>query len=487
MNEGRDRHLTLPAAVLITCGLLLSVVTLSAGDLEGATLSQLIVLSGCVLLVLTITLRANGWRDPLDPVVFYPILIWMVFGLMQLLPEESVEQGSASLLALAPDQLLLTFVQVLMGIACFLFGYLCFGRPTQEFVLPETSLAQLRSSRVIPVIALVSLAKVGLLALGNFGYIFSTTDYSSTLSTTGPLSLIVSLTPYALILCTMIAYRRSASLADRAFFIAVLTLELAFALISGTKISFIVPAVSVGIGFLYVRGRLPWRAFLVGLLVFLFLVPAIERYRELLNSPGVRVSSAGVALSFGRSVIGEIWESPKLGERLGDGSRMLLGRLNELRAFAVIRDKTPRLIPYEAGEFYFVAPLIAVVPRVFWPNKPILNIGERTSRDYYNIPRGTSTTRTVMGDLHANFGPPGVAFGMVLFGAIIGALRRYFVVRRNVFSLLIYSIGVYSMLEYESDFTSLIAGLPRTLVMVALLGLWVTYRTDPVKEPNPDG
>lgn len=471
----RNRRLTLPAAVLVTCGLLLAAVTVSAGDLTGATLDQLILLSGLVLVTLTIALRANGWRDPLDPVIFYPLLLWTVFGLIQLMPEGTAAQGSSTLFAIAPDQLLLTFVQVLMGIACFLIGYLCFGRPTTEFVLSSEELSKLRPSRILPVVMLVTLAKVGLLALGNFGYVFSTTDYSSTLSTTGPLSLIVSLTPYALILSAAAAFRPGAARSDRWFFIVVFALEMAFALISGTKISLLLPAVSAGIGFLYVKGRFPWRAFAVGLLVFLFLVPAIERYRDLLNSPGVRVGTPAAALGYAGTVAREVWEKPQVGERLGDGSLLLLGRINELRAFAVIRDKTPRVIPYESGELYVIAPLISVVPRALWPSKPILNVGERTSRDYYNIPRGTSTTRTIMGDLHANFGPPGVAVGMMFLGLVVGALRRYFVIKRTALSLLIYSAGIFLMLEYESDFASLLASLPRTIVLVGLLGFWVTY------------
>ncbi len=153
----------------------------------------------------------------------------------------------------------------------------------------------------------------------------------------------------------------------------------------------------------------------------------------------------------------------------------MLGRLDSLRAFALVRSKTPSAIPHERGKNYLIAPLFNVVPRILWPSKPVLNIGQQTYRDYYGgLSNTTSVTRTLPGDFYVNFGVGGVFIGMLLLGVVVAVLRRSFVNKRLVTGLLIYTLGFFTLLDYEADFASLLAGLPRILVAVMLLAWFTT-------------
>jgi hypothetical protein len=434
------------------------------------TLSWLVVLSGAVIAGMVAWLRLAGWRDLADPILFYPVLLWIVFGAVVLVDPEN--PGNI-LGRLTEDQLKPAYYLVLVGIACFMVAYAAIAKPTPQITISLDSLKRLKRGRILMVVGLVFGARLGLAAFGNLGYIFNPTGYQSTVQYTGLLNIFVELQPFLLLLLALLAFSKIATRRDRVLFVGVLLIELGIGLISGTKSGLVLPTVSVCLGYLYARGRLPWRVLGVGLLVFLFLVPGIERYRELLNEPGQRVSSPIDALGYGGQAAREVWAEPNVGERVTDGYSFMVGRLNELRAFTLIREMTPEPVPYEMGRNYLVAPLFNVVPRILWPGKPILDIGAQTARIYHRIPEGTSITRTILGDFYANFGVLGIVAGMALFGAVTAALRRRFVTAKTVTMLFVYAVAFFVLLDHEGDFASIVAGLPRTLVFVLALAWFV--------------
>lgn len=474
--SGIERRLPLLAAIFFVAGLLV-LLTLGAGVALG--FRSVVWVSGALLVVLFFVLRTFGWRDMVDPIIFYPALLWFVFGVVVLVPSEITTLP----VRIEEEELLAAFNIVLLALVCFMGAYGALAKPTPQIRLTATEIQRVRRPRLFLVIGVLFVARIGLISLGNFGYILSQERYEATLGVTGLLGVFADLVPYALTLVALGAFGEGARRSDVAIFVLVALAELGLGFVSGTKGGIAFPVVAMLLGYVYARGRVPWRSLGVLLVIFLFLVPGIERYRELLNSPGERVGNVGQALEFGSEALDEMLAAPNFGQRVEDGYYFLAGRLNELQALAVVYVQTPEPVPYELGRNYWFAPLLNVVPRAIWDTKPVLDIGGQTAFTYYGV-TGSSFTRTIIGDFYVNFGIPGVVGGMLLFGVVTALLRRRFVEQPDVRHLLFYGVAFFTLLNHESDFTQILAGLPRLLIVVWFVGWFVTRRPDAENESS---
>ena len=469
-SPGIESRLPLLAAIFFVGGLLV-LLTLGAGVSLG--FKSVVWVSGVLLVVLFYVLRTFGWRDMADPIVFYPALMWFVFGVVVLVPSESTTLP----VQIEEAELLAAFNMVLLALVCFMGAYGALARPTPQIRFSATEIQRVRRVRLLLLVGVLFVARIGLISLGNFGYILSQERYEATLGVTGLLGVFADLMPYALTLVALCAFGEGARKSDVAIFALAAVAELGLGFVSGTKAGVSLPVVALLLGYVYARGRVPWRSLGVLMVIFLFLVPGIERYRELLNSPGERVGNVGQALEFGSEALDEMLAAPDFGRRVEDGYYFLAGRLNELQALAVVQSQTPQPVPYELGKNYWFAPFLNVVPRAIWDTKPILDIGGQTALTYYGVV-GSSFTRTIIGDFYVNFGVAGVIGGMVLFGVVTALLRRRFVEQPDVPHLLFYGVAFFTLLNHESDFTQILAGLPRLLFVVWFVGWFVTRRPE---------
>ncbi|MGH2808634.1 MAG: O-antigen polymerase [Actinomycetota bacterium] len=447
------------------------------------SLSWLVWLSGAVLFGLFYWLRITGWRDWGDPIFFYPALVWVTFGLVALLPRPPATD--LVILQLQDEHLIASYGFVLLGLACYMLAYALVARPSEQVVIRGPEVAAIHRKRFLLVLLVVTGARVGLMLAGRGGYLLSAESYESSLSYAGFLIVISEVSPFLLALAALIAFSRSGTTADRLLFVALIVLELISGFITGTKSGLVLPTIAAALGYLYACGRMPWKRLGAIFLIFLFLVPGIEEYREQLNVGDRRVDTVTEAIELMPEAIKEMFVGDLASDRVTRGFDMLVGRLDELRAMSVIYAATPERIPYEYGKNYFGAPLYTVIPRALWPGKPELGrIGFETGRDYWGITTQTSIARTIFGDLYANFGILGIVGGMLIYGVVSGILRRRFVIRRDVRSFLIYALVFFTLLNHESDFASILAGFPRTLVVVLVLGWFIVPAREKERETN---
>jgi hypothetical protein len=113
----------------------------------------------------------------------------------------------------------------------------------------------------------------------------------------------------------------------------------------------------------------------------------------------------------------------------------------------------------------------AVIPRFLWPEKPIVDYGQRVSVAIYGYTYGqSSSTVTTVGDSLLNFG----LVGLVLIGFLAGyAFRRFEMRLRSNSGWLSVVVGiviVYSVLDQESPVILIIIGILRNFLVTA--GLW---------------
>jgi hypothetical protein len=103
----------------------------------------------------------------------------------------------------------------------------------------------------------------------------------------------------------------------------------------------------------------------------------------------------------------------------GEGLALTAGRLDCLGVTSVIVRDTPNRVPYQHGRtlgLFFVA----FVPRVLWPDKPNITIGQWITDVYGSGPDVISSTGpSNVGDFYLNFGVFGVVAGMFALGVIV--------------------------------------------------------------------
>jgi hypothetical protein len=96
---------------------------------------------------------------------------------------------------------------------------------------------------------------------------------------------------------------------------------------------------------------------------------------------------------------------------------------SELLAAAI--DYTPSVEPYAYGAT-FLDMLIALIPRIFWPDKPLELGGSTVATRFTGIPfsQGTSVGITYLFEFYVNFGLVGVVLGMFFLGLGCAWLER---------------------------------------------------------------
>ena len=101
-------------------------------------------------------------------------------------------------------------------------------------------------------------------------------------------------------------------------------------------------------------------------------------------------------------------------------SRKLIERTSLLHMLTLVVDATPARQPFLEGETYeHILPQL--IPRVFWPDKPVGHVSTHRLATYYGLQNEESTLKTTIGfgivvESYANFGFIGLAFLGILVG-----------------------------------------------------------------------
>lgn len=222
------------------------------------------------------------------------------------------------------------------------------------------------------------------------------------------------------------------------------------------------------------RGTFPMRFVAFGVAAFILVVmPFVTTYR---------VDVRGQGLDFGAA----IQTAPTVARtstgfgQAGSSSEQLRLRLREIDNFAVVVQKTPRSIAYRPLDDFVQAPVMGVIPRAVWPDKPVFAVGYEFARQYYGQDRGTysSAATTPQGDLWRHGGLSALLVGMVAMGLGVryldGALRPERDFRALFFVLAFFPLVVKWELDVVSFLLSLVG-----LVVTPLVGVWITGLVGP--------
>ena len=114
--------------------------------------------------------------------------------------------------------------------------------------------------------------------------------------------------------------------------------------------------------------------------------------------------------------------------------------MSYVQYFALTMVNVPTSMPYEHGALWAGAIRHIVTPRIFFPNKAVLDDSERaslyTGMAVAGAEQGTSIGIGYMAESYVDFGPIGMFLPILFLGIFYGLMYRYFViVSRTHFSV----------------------------------------------------
>jgi oligosaccharide repeat unit polymerase len=119
--------------------------------------------------------------------------------------------------------------------------------------------------------------------------------------------------------------------------------------------------------------------------------------------------------------------------------------LNIFRELCKTVEYFPRHMDYLHG-YSFYGVVTNIVPRVWWPDKPI-GVG-RLASILYDYNSDNSIALSLPGELYANFGMLGSLVGMIFFGVLVRMIYRWYVRRRgDQAALVIYVFLVVTVIQ----------------------------------------
>lgn len=368
-------------------------------------------------------------------------------------------------------------ILALLGLIVLLVSYrLCPRGLTRAYGRVDAAIrgdapVQVSLGSIITLWALWILATAVEIFTGNYGYL---SDVSQV--TTGSAAELLALISHLGLLATLLAgwrYAQSRTAASRLVLAVVLVSQLALGLFSANKEPFVVQLLAAFVGYSLNR-RIRVLPIAAAVAVFIFFVsPFVTSYRTDVNTGSGRLSP-GQALS---SVSLGSLTSSAAGSSRTSAFDYFVNRLSRVGDLAVILQKTPSVVPYISPAELVEAPVLGIVPRSIWKNKPVLDASTQMSQIYYEIPASvhTSSAMTPYGDLWRRGGLGVVAVGMLVLGLFLRMVdARPGDCRRDPRLLFLPMLLFVTIFKQETDYESLLASLVSIIVVAGLAARLVT-------------
>ena len=416
--------------------------------------------------------------------VFLTVMFFLQFGLFPVRNFLDPEQIDINLSANG-EELVRALSYVTLGMMAFWVG--CeLARPRERNRLTPDRVTEnfageaRKASVLIMLVALYAASfatKLLLLQTQLFSYVGSMEKYYEHLASMQVLNAISQLGTLALIIVTIERYRARHDPLWRMIFVVVLSSELLWGLISGSKGMFLQNFIVLALVSSFVQRRLNLRWLVLPFFVLVLFYPVSNAYRSIVRGRGaVEVTSFEGAAEAGRLALREL-ASPGAnpGYNWRDGLNSTLQRMDLLTCVAQALVLGPQESSMVKGDAqWWMLPIYPFIPRFLWRSKPTLDEGGRFTlalREEFGDPAkaGSSTAITYPGDLYLRFGLPGILVGMF----VLGVVAQWFTNRMNGTAeprdLFVYAAVFLIGFPIEVDVFSVWASLIKLLVILFVL------------------
>jgi hypothetical protein len=154
----------------------------------------------------------------------------------------------------------------------------------------------------------------------------------------------------------------------------------------------------------------------------------------------------------------------------------ILARLDHASEFAYVLQETPSHIPFLYGKTYLNL-ILAPIPRLFWPTKPVDNIRQFYAHRYHFIGDNdhvTSVSLPILIEAWINFGWAGLLFSTFIFGWLINFVYSIFVGENPLIgNICIGAMAVGQLLETIFSTSMGIGGCLQILIIMMVINFFI--------------
>jgi hypothetical protein len=264
------------------------------------------------------------------------------------------------------------------------------------------------------------------------------------------------------------------------FLILVVTAEIALGFISyfSTFKSVIFVLLIVGLGITNERGRFRILPIMVSMLIFIPLIgfwQAVKSEYRLFLNQGTGQQVVMVSIPERLAFLAKSASGVELLD-ISNGIVTGIERLGYLDFFALSLLAVPSQIPHENGDLWFGAIKHTVMPRLLFPDKPVLNESERTMR-YTQVRiagenEGTAISLGYPAESYIDFGMYGMFIPIFLLGLFLGWVYRWFSTRGPYYvfgNALGICLLLFSGHQLETSNVKIFGGLVAGIIAFALV------------------
>ena len=194
--------------------------------------------------------------------------------------------------------------------------------------------------------------------------------------------------------------------------IALIILEMAAGMAEGSRSQIIIPLIYTAFAYNYTIKRLGWRHVIVGTVVLVtILAPITTIYRSAYYD---KLDERGASLSEATRVAGNLVDAGGQKQYGGEVVNVALRLSSQLKGALVVYDNVPEKVDYALGGTFFPSALTNFIPRLFWPDKPIVIPGREFAEKFWGVSIGEKYATNIgiswIGEAYYNFG----WFGLVI-------------------------------------------------------------------------
>ena len=154
-------------------------------------------------------------------------------------------------------------------------------------------------------------------------------------------------------------------------------------------------------------------------------------------------------------------------EDMEDATDDLLDRISYIEFFSITLDNVPEKIPFQNGDIFQNAVSFYFKPRIFFPNKGVIDDSEHTNKyTMLGLVGGGQASHSIgyMTDAYIDYGPVNMYPFLLFLGAIFGfVINVFFKKSKNMFWAVIFIVPFYFLINVYS------------FNMIKIMGNMITY------------
>lgn len=289
---------------------------------------------------------------------------------------------------------------------------------------------EIRFNLVLSFIILSILSRILAIYLGIFGYAQDPDIIKDLSAFDLPLNILGELGKFCLLIVSLAYFSSPENKKYKIIFLMILVVELFFGILSGMKIGLMMPFVILLFTNYLINKKLKKTYFFYFLIATALAYAIIEPFRVLRwydpnfkSTPGYILSTFTEAYSLSQKIgLGqaEFAENVFLAAFMRTNYVIEIAKAKEYEDNVGLKDDDP-----DFKFNLFASPLIALVPRALWPDKPIQSLGNWFTRKVWGWDIESSTAMTPFGFLYFAGGIPFIIFFLFIVGIMQESLVKF--------------------------------------------------------------